>query len=112
MFEGRDDTLSTAVEISQEIMNKIVSEAGNSEGFFCLLLSYPSCLLGMYKELLSNTYVTVTPLYLHYEVDECLHRKKKAVYRKVTVPCSVVRFNIIFITELQYHVILQYLHYL
>lgn len=36
MLEGRDDTLGTAVELSQEIMNEIVSEAGNSQ---ILLLS-------------------------------------------------------------------------
>lgn len=65
VFEGRDDdTLGTAVELSQEIMNKIMSEAGNSERFFCFLLSYSNCLLGMFRKQLSSTYVTVTPLYL------------------------------------------------
>lgn len=73
MLEGRDDTLGTAVEFLQEIMNKIVSEAGSSERFFYFLLSYSNCVLGismkqMLKKLLNSTYVTETPLHLHYEV--------------------------------------------
>lgn len=40
VFEGRDDdTLGTAVELSQEIMNKIMSETGNSER---ILKLYPN----------------------------------------------------------------------